>query len=314
MSRLVRRVRTLLRAPRLRKHGACGCHNRRAVRPRRVLPSDRAARGSAVLPIWDALDRKPDDVVAIKSGASAFFPGKCNLKPQLDARGVDTILDRVLCDDICCESSARDAVEPDYKVIMISDALSGQAHGLHEATLATFYRTFGDVRPSEDVIRLLHGRAAPPEISAGSARARQWIEQDSLRLFHPETFASSGPATRHQSVHLDAHDVGGPSGPPLVRATRGVRPGPGASPKTRDSRTRTRRRGRRRCDCRCGRALAESTSPRNRCADTVRGTRTPACDTRRRRRTRGPEAPTVLRDRASRRVCVVCTFGGSIRA
>jgi len=31
----------------------------------------------------------------------------------------------------------------------------GQAHGLPEATLATFYRIFGDVRPSEDVIRLL---------------------------------------------------------------------------------------------------------------------------------------------------------------
>jgi hypothetical protein len=27
--------------------------------------------------------------------------------------------------------------------------------GLHEATLATFYRVFGDVRPNEDVIRLL---------------------------------------------------------------------------------------------------------------------------------------------------------------
>ena len=38
---------------------------------------------------------------------------------------------------------------------MISDALSGHAHGLHEATLATFYRIFGDVRPSEEVIRLL---------------------------------------------------------------------------------------------------------------------------------------------------------------
>jgi len=37
-------------------------------------------------------------------------------------------------------------VELEYQVIMISDALSGQAHGLHEATLATFYRVFGDVR------------------------------------------------------------------------------------------------------------------------------------------------------------------------
>ena len=111
--------------------------------------------GGAGTRLWHALDVKPDDVIANKSGASAFFPGKCNLKPQLDARGVDTILIAGAVTNICCESSARDAVELDYKVLMISDALSGQAHGLHEATLATFYRIFGDVRPSEDVIRLL---------------------------------------------------------------------------------------------------------------------------------------------------------------
>src|SRR5215212_8087724 len=111
--------------------------------------------GGAGTKLWHALDQKPDDVVATKSGASAFFPGKCNLKPQLDARGVDTILIAGAVTNICCESSARDAVELDYKVILISDALSGHAHGLHEATLATFYRIFGDVRPSEDIIDLL---------------------------------------------------------------------------------------------------------------------------------------------------------------
>ncbi|HJR58157.1 MAG TPA: isochorismatase family protein [Vicinamibacterales bacterium] len=74
---------------------------------------------------------------------------------QLDARAIDTILVAGAVTNICCESSARDAVELDYKVIMISDALSGHAHGLHEATLATFYRIFGDVRPNEEVIQLL---------------------------------------------------------------------------------------------------------------------------------------------------------------
>ena len=29
------------------------------------------------------------------------------------------------------------------------------AHGLHEAALATFYRIFGDVRPSSEVMQLL---------------------------------------------------------------------------------------------------------------------------------------------------------------
>lgn len=105
--------------------------------------------------LWHELQPEENDVNAVKSGASAFFPKKCNLKAQLDARGIDTLLITGAVTNICCESSARDAAEIEYKVIMISDALSGQAHGLHEATLATFYRIFGDVRPSDDIMRLL---------------------------------------------------------------------------------------------------------------------------------------------------------------
>jgi ureidoacrylate peracid hydrolase len=36
--------------------------------------------------LWHALQKEDADLVAVKSGASAFFPGKCNLKEQLDAR------------------------------------------------------------------------------------------------------------------------------------------------------------------------------------------------------------------------------------
>ena len=105
--------------------------------------------------LWHELHVAHDDLVAIKSGASAFFPGKCNLKEQLDPLGIDTLLIAGAVTNICCESSARDAVELQYKVILVSDALSGHAHGLHEATLATFYRIFGDVRPSSEIIELL---------------------------------------------------------------------------------------------------------------------------------------------------------------
>jgi len=105
--------------------------------------------------LWAGLQPMPGDIRATKSGASAFFPGKCDLKAQLDTHAVDTVLIAGLVTNICCESSARDAAELEYKVILISDALSGQAHGLHEATLATFYRIFGDVRPSAEVVGLL---------------------------------------------------------------------------------------------------------------------------------------------------------------
>jgi len=120
--------------------------------------------------LWHELQTSPTDVAAIKSGASAFFPGKCDLREQLEPLGIDTLLIAGAVTNVCCESSARDAVELDYKVIMVSDALSGHAHGLHEATLATFYRIFGDVRPSSEIIDLLRSAsiAAPASAAWGS--------------------------------------------------------------------------------------------------------------------------------------------------
>ena len=106
--------------------------------------------------LWPGLHAIAEDIRATKSGASAFFPGKCDLQPQLAARGIDSVLIAGTVTNICCESSARDAAELEYKVILVSDALSGHGHGLHEATLATFYRIFGDVRPSAEIIELLH--------------------------------------------------------------------------------------------------------------------------------------------------------------
>jgi ureidoacrylate peracid hydrolase len=105
--------------------------------------------------LWHELDTSTPDLSATKTGASAFFPGKCDLKERLDPLGIDTLLIAGAVTNICCESSARDAAELDYKVILVSDVLAGHAHGLHEATLATFYRVFGDVRPSGEVIDLL---------------------------------------------------------------------------------------------------------------------------------------------------------------
>ncbi len=123
--------------------------------------------------LWAGLQTMPGDMRATKSGASAFFPGKCDLKAQLDARAIDTILIAGTVTNICCESSARDAAELEYKVILVSDALSGQAHGLHEATLATFYRIFGDVRPSAEVIELLQEEHQDAAYLQTSPRNRQ---------------------------------------------------------------------------------------------------------------------------------------------
>jgi nicotinamidase-related amidase len=72
-----------------------------------------------------------------------------------------------LVTNVCCESSARDACELGYQVTMVSDALVGHQFGLHEAALATFFRIFGDVRPSTEVVELLAAGATRSGPSRG---------------------------------------------------------------------------------------------------------------------------------------------------
>ena len=105
--------------------------------------------------LYDGLIVDDDDLHAVKSGASAFFPGTCDLHRALQARGITSILITGLMTNICCESSGRDAHELGYQVTMISDANVGQSYGLHEASLATFFRYFGDVRTTSDALGLI---------------------------------------------------------------------------------------------------------------------------------------------------------------
>lgn len=105
--------------------------------------------------LWHEFSPDPADLHAEKTGYSAFFPGKCDLHERLRQRGVDTLLIAGTVTNVCCESSVRDAVELGYRVVMISDATAGHAYGLHDATLATIFRCFGDVRPATEILDLL---------------------------------------------------------------------------------------------------------------------------------------------------------------
>src|SRR5690606_23527631 len=113
------------------------------------------AKNGVASEIWHELDVEPKDIAATKSGHSAFFPNKSNLHEQLQDKGINTLLIVGAVTNVCCEASARDAAELGYKVTMVSDALWGHGNGLHEATLATFFRNYGDVRPSGEVMKLL---------------------------------------------------------------------------------------------------------------------------------------------------------------
>lgn len=95
-----------------------------------------------------------DDLQVSKTGYSAFWPGACNLREQLVARGIDTVMIAGAVSNVCCESSARDAHSCGFRVVMLADAMIGNA-AEHRAALAAIYRNFGDVRTADEAIALL---------------------------------------------------------------------------------------------------------------------------------------------------------------
>ncbi|MFI1919966.1 isochorismatase family protein [Nocardia sp. NPDC020380] len=113
--------------------------------------------GSGPLPtrLWPALSTHEDDLFMEKSAFSAFFPGRSTLPDQLDQRNINTVLITGTVTNVCCESSARDAATRGYRVIMIADANAARRDQDHNATLHTIYRSFGDVRPTSDLLAMI---------------------------------------------------------------------------------------------------------------------------------------------------------------
>jgi nicotinamidase-related amidase len=115
------------------------------------------AGGEGPLPsrLWHELQPQPDDLFVEKTTPSAFFPGTCDLPGLLAQRDVDTVLVVGTVTNVCCESSARDASTRGYRVVMVADANAARRDQDHNATLHVVYRTFGDVRSTDEVVALL---------------------------------------------------------------------------------------------------------------------------------------------------------------
>ena len=52
----------------------------------------------------------------------------------------------------CCESTARDAMMLNFRVLMVSDACAAASDREHQAALENFYLFFGDVQTTNEVI------------------------------------------------------------------------------------------------------------------------------------------------------------------
>ena len=110
--------------------------------------------------LWAGLDARPDDVFVQKTRYSAFIQGSSNLEAVLRARGIDTAIITGTVTNVCCESTARDAMMRNFRTIMVTDANAATSDELHNASLAAFYLKFGDIMPTDMVIASLSANAS----------------------------------------------------------------------------------------------------------------------------------------------------------
>jgi len=101
-----------------------------------------------------SLDVADNDLCVEKSTPSAFFPDGSSLTFELDDRGIDTVVLAGTVANVCVESSARDASTLGYRTILVADAVSAVSDADLNATLHTIYRSFGDVRSTDEVVDL----------------------------------------------------------------------------------------------------------------------------------------------------------------
>jgi len=117
------------------------------------------AAGSKGHELWAELDAQPGDITVEKKRFSAFIQGSSNLNEVLRERGIDTVVITGTVTGVCCESTARDAMMMNFKTIMVTDGNAAMTDADHNASLANFYLSFGDVMSTDKVIECLRRNA-----------------------------------------------------------------------------------------------------------------------------------------------------------
>jgi ureidoacrylate peracid hydrolase len=132
------------------------------ARPERAAKRIEAlTAGSVGHQLWPALDVRAEDSIVEKNRFSAFIRGSSDLAELLRKSGLDTVIVTGTVTNVCCESTARDAMMLNFKTIMVTDANAAATDEDHNASLAAFYLTFGDIMPTDMLVACLRRNARP---------------------------------------------------------------------------------------------------------------------------------------------------------
>ena len=126
---------------------------------KRALRRERLTEGSDGYAFWHGLDIAPDDARVVKTRYSAFIQGSSDIEARLRERGIGTVVVTGVATNVCCESTARDAMMRGFRTLMVSDANAAPSDAEHNAALATFLLFFGDVQTTDEVVASLQAPA-----------------------------------------------------------------------------------------------------------------------------------------------------------
>ena len=126
---------------------------------RRARMIEAFSPGSEGHALWPGLEVLPVDLKVQKRRFGAFAPGASDLHAILQARGIDTLIVTGTATQVCCESTARDAMMLNYKVFFIADGNATFNDDEHNATLSAMAHTFCDVVDTGTIVGLIHAAA-----------------------------------------------------------------------------------------------------------------------------------------------------------
>lgn len=127
---------------------------------------DLYTEGTPTAELHDALDVAPEDLIVDKTRYGAFHG--TDLAQQLRQRGIETVIISGIATNICCETTAREASQHDFRVIFLSDGTATKemngvpAEELQRTTLASLGMVFAQIATVEDVVERV--RTAAPAL------------------------------------------------------------------------------------------------------------------------------------------------------
>ncbi|MEH2472123.1 ureidoacrylate peracid hydrolase [Nitrobacteraceae bacterium AZCC 2161] len=113
---------------------------------------DNLTEGADGHQLYDALDVQDGDIHATKSRFSAFMPTASDLPEKLKAAGIKNVVITGMLTNMCCETSARDAMMLDFHVVMVPDANAARFIEDHTIGFSTVFQSFGDVMTKDQVL------------------------------------------------------------------------------------------------------------------------------------------------------------------